>query len=230
MKYTTKRNIQFSIFTIAVVIAFTGCSTNNNAFPSSGTYDADTFREKYDPDPNVDYSLQKKKKKKKLNLPSGTYDAATFRAKYDPDPNVDYGYGKGSSSSSSSSEFWAGIGNFGKGLLIAVANIDYPSNSASSSGYDDYGMGLNSLSTKRRVRDGHSAYEGYKRNVRRSNRANANTGFQGISGQKYKYDLSDPIDRHNYSTDLAAQHRDSTNLNVQTDRGMGQHGGGAYSD
>ncbi len=90
MKYTTKRNVQFSIFSIAVVIAFTGCSTNNNAFPSSGTYDADTFRAKYDPDPNVDYSTIKRKTYKKLNLASGTYDAATFRAKYDPDPNVTY--------------------------------------------------------------------------------------------------------------------------------------------
>ncbi len=227
MKYTTKRNIQFSIFTIAVVIAFTGCSTNNNAFPSSGTYDADTFREKYDPDPNVDYSLQKKKKKKKLNLPSGTYDAATFRAKYDPDPNIDYGYGKGSSSSSSSSGFLAGIFNLGEGLLIAVANIEYPSNGVSSSGYNPT---LNYDPDAGRVRNGHSAYEGYKRNVQRSNRANANTGYQGSSRQKYKYDLSNPVDRFNYSGDLAAQHRDSTNLNVQMDRGMGQHGGGAYSD
>ena len=133
MKFTTKRDIQFSIFAIAVVVAFTGCSTNN-ASPSSGTYDADTFREKFDPDPNVDYSLQKKKKKKKLNLPSGTYDAATFRVKFDPDPNVDYGYGygKGSSASSSSSgslsssEFWAILGDISIGLINGAS--DYYAN------------------------------------------------------------------------------------------------------
>jgi hypothetical protein len=54
------------------------------------------------------------------------------------------------------------------------------------------------------------------------------SGYVGYSGQKYKYDRSKLLDRHNYSTDLAAQHNDSTNLNMQMDRGMGQYGGGTY--
>jgi hypothetical protein len=62
----------------------------------------------------------------------------------------------------------------------------------------------------------------------KSNARNSSSGYVGSSGQKYKYDLSNPIDRHNYSTDLGAQHNDSTNLNRQMDTGMGQYGGGTY--
>ena len=86
-----KQNIKLSLFIGLTSILFTGCATSNNPNGLSGTYDADTFREKHDPDPNVDYSKIKRKKHKKLNVSSGTYDAATFRAFYDPDPNVDYG-------------------------------------------------------------------------------------------------------------------------------------------
>lgn len=52
--------------------------------------------------------------------------------------------------------------------------------------------------------------------------------YEGSSGTKYKYDLSDPSDRIDYSMDLDAQMNDSLNVNpgVGLDRGMGQYGGG----
>ncbi len=92
MSRTTKRNIQFGIFITATLIAFTGCATNKNLNNLSGSYDAETFRENYDPDPSVDYSTIERKRYKKLNVSSGTYAADTFREKYDPDPNVHYAH------------------------------------------------------------------------------------------------------------------------------------------
>ena len=68
---------------------------------------------------------------------------------YDPDPNVDYGYGKDSSGSSSSSAFWAGFGD----LLVAISNIDYPSNSTASYG-STYPTGVNYPNQRRSGLDG----------------------------------------------------------------------------
>ena len=58
--------------------------------------------------------------------------------------------------------------------------------------------------------------------------------YEGISGTKYKYDLSDPIDRMNYSLDLDAQMNDKLNApinpGVELDRSLGQYGGGIQND
>ena len=55
-----------------------------------------------------------------------------------------------------------------------------------------------------------------------------NYRYEGSSGTRYQYDLSDPSDRLQYSVDPSAQLRDSVNVNpsVDVDRGMGQYGGG----
>jgi hypothetical protein len=58
--------------------------------------------------------------------------------------------------------------------------------------------------------------------------------FLGHSGQKYKYDLSDPIDKIGYKMDLGSQIDDNYNMkfnrgtrdNVYEDRSRGQFGGG----
>ena len=53
--------------------------------------------------------------------------------------------------------------------------------------------------------------------------------YEGFSGTKYQYGLSDPSDRLDYQLDLDAQMRDRINPNpgIQLDRGLGQYGGGA---
>lgn len=55
-------------------------------------------------------------------------------------------------------------------------------------------------------------------------------GYQGASGARYQYDLSNPADRDRYSVDLGAQRRDMVDgqLDVgrQPDRLRGQYGGG----
>lgn len=54
-------------------------------------------------------------------------------------------------------------------------------------------------------------------------------GYRGSSGQRYQYDLNNPVDRNRYSTDLDAQRRDQINQ-YSTDRSMdrlrGRSGGG----
>lgn len=53
--------------------------------------------------------------------------------------------------------------------------------------------------------------------------------YEGSSGTKYKYDLSDPSDQIEYETDLDAQMDDSLNPDPgrDLDRSLGQYGGGA---
>ena len=55
-----------------------------------------------------------------------------------------------------------------------------------------------------------------------------NYRYQGGSGTRYQYDLSNPGDQIRYSTDVGGQIRDSVNVNpgVELDRGLGQVGGG----
>lgn len=61
------------------------------------------------------------------------------------------------------------------------------------------------------------------------NNSNNEYKYEGLSGTKYKYDLSNPIDRMDYSLDLDAQMEDKLNLNpeINMDRDFGQFGGGA---
>lgn len=56
-----------------------------------------------------------------------------------------------------------------------------------------------------------------------------NYRYEGISGQKYQYDLSDPMDRMDYKMDLDAQMRDRINPDpgIRMDQRMRQYGGGA---
>jgi hypothetical protein len=53
--------------------------------------------------------------------------------------------------------------------------------------------------------------------------------YEGFSGTRYKYDLSNPLDRMEYQMDLDAQMQDKINPNpgIQMDRSFGQFGGGA---
>lgn len=53
--------------------------------------------------------------------------------------------------------------------------------------------------------------------------------YEGLSGTKYKYDLSDPSDRLDYQMDLDAQMDDSINPDpgIDLDRSIGEYGGGA---
>lgn len=54
--------------------------------------------------------------------------------------------------------------------------------------------------------------------------------YRGASGNKYKYDLSNPMDRFRYENDPSAQLRDETfkpaNAGALIDEAMGQYGGG----
>ena len=63
-----------------------------------------------------------------------------------------------------------------------------------------------------------------------SNSDNDDARYEGMSGVKYKYDLSNPIDRVNYSVDIEAQMNDKLNApinpGVGLDRSIGQYGGG----
>lgn len=58
------------------------------------------------------------------------------------------------------------------------------------------------------------------------------TDYQGSSGARYQYDMSDPSDRTEYSVDLDAQRRDQMSVDPgrSIDRGIGQYGGGVYDD
>lgn len=61
---------------------------------------------------------------------------------------------------------------------------------------------------------------------------NSSSGYQGDSGQMYQYDMSNGNDQLRYSTDVAAQQRDSMyqdySGNRERDESMGQYGGGVY--
>jgi len=67
-----------------------------------------------------------------------------------------------------------------------------------------------------------------------SNHNDNDSNYEGSSGTKYKYDLSDPSDRIDYSTDVDAQMNDKLNApinpGVGLDRSMGQYGGGIQDD
>lgn len=69
-------------------------------------------------------------------------------------------------------------------------------------------------------------------NVGTSSNSNSNSGYQSSSGTRYQYDMNNLGDRNKYSTDLDAQRRDQMNLNTRRnlDRGLGQNGGGIFSN
>ncbi len=54
--------------------------------------------------------------------------------------------------------------------------------------------------------------------------------YESNSGASYQYNLSDPSDRNDYSTDLDAQRRDQMSTDPRTglDKNTGQYGGGVY--
>ena len=62
--------------------------------------------------------------------------------------------------------------------------------------------------------------------------SNNESGYESHSGTRYQYDLSNPSDNINYSTDLDAQLRDkmSTNPIRYLDLRTGQYGGSIYND
>ncbi len=67
-----------------------------------------------------------------------------------------------------------------------------------------------------------------------SNNDQSDSNYEGMSGTKYKYDLSDPSDRIEYSVDVEAQMNDRLNApinpGVGLDQSMGQYGGGIQDD
>jgi len=63
------------------------------------------------------------------------------------------------------------------------------------------------------------------------------SGYESDSGKRYQYNLSQPMDRVGYSTDIGAQQRDKDDSiynnydnHIQNDRRQGQYGGGIYDD
>lgn len=72
----------------------------------------------------------------------------------------------------------------------------------------------------------------YSDNPNIGTRSNENSGYQGSSGSHYQYDLNDPSDKLDYSIDIDAQRRDEMNLDPgrSIDRGLGENGGGIYSN
>ncbi len=69
-----------------------------------------------------------------------------------------------------------------------------------------------------------------RRAEERATRAKTEYGYEGISGNRYKYDLSKPGDRLRYENDPSAKLRDETfkptNAGALMDEAMGQYGGG----
>ena len=63
-----------------------------------------------------------------------------------------------------------------------------------------------------------------------SDSSNDEQTYESSSGNKYKYDLSDPSDRLDYSVDIGAQLDDSVDPSVGMDRDMGEYGGGIIDD
>lgn len=63
---------------------------------------------------------------------------------------------------------------------------------------------------------------------RSSGNTNSSSGYQGSTGAQYQYDMSNPVDRNRYSTDISAQRRDQVEGYVDRtqDRSRGQYGGG----
>lgn len=80
------------------------------------------------------------------------------------------------------------------------------------------------------------AYDIHQYDVGRSQTNNQPSGYQGNSGNRYQYDMSNGNDRAAYSTDTGAQQRDyynnmyDTSGNRQLDTSYGQYGGGIYND
>lgn len=62
--------------------------------------------------------------------------------------------------------------------------------------------------------------------------SDSDSGYESNSGSRYQYDLNDPGDSIEYSTDLDAQRRDqmSTDPRRDLDQESGQYGGGIYND
>jgi hypothetical protein len=60
--------------------------------------------------------------------------------------------------------------------------------------------------------------------------SNDDANYESSSGNQYKYDLSDPSDRLEYSVDVGAQLDDSVNPSVGLDRSLGEYGGGIVND
>lgn len=114
-----------------------------------------------------------------------------------------FGYGFGESDADT------GFGGFGSGSL-------YDKNEYKNDGYryDTYKEAGNLYDDRKYKKDDEYKYEGF-------------------SGEKYKYDLSNPIDRLDYSIDLDAQMKDKLNMpitpGVEIDRSLGQYGGGVKS-
>jgi hypothetical protein len=80
------------------------------------------------------------------------------------------------------------------------------------------------------------AYDIRQYDMGKSQTNNQSSGYQGSSGNRYQYDMSNGNDRAAYSTDTGAQQRDyynnmyNTSGNVQQDRSNGQFGGGIYGN
>jgi len=70
-------------------------------------------------------------------------------------------------------------------------------------------------------------YDGYNSQY---NYGSSNNAYEGSSGARYQYDMSNPSDRLNYGVDLDAQMRDQLSVDPSRglDRGLGQFGGGIY--
>lgn len=91
----------------------------------------------------------------------------------------------------------------------------------------NYNLLMNTIAAQRQQ----NIYQLQTFNNRPSFRKSFNLGsYQGYSGAKYQYDLSDPMQRSDYRMDSDAQIRDSLNIDVGTllDRTMGQYGGGYF--
>lgn len=78
------------------------------------------------------------------------------------------------------------------------------------------------------------AYDIHQYDMSRSQTNNQSSGYQGSSGNRYQYDMSNGHDRAAYSVDTGAQQRDyynnmyDTSGNRQRDTSYGQYGGGIY--
>lgn len=80
------------------------------------------------------------------------------------------------------------------------------------------------------------AYDIRQYDMGRSQTNNQSSGYQGSSGNRYQYDMSNGNDRAAYSTDTGAKQRDyynnmyDTSGNRQQDRSNGLYGGGIYGN
>ena len=91
-----------------------------------------------------------------------------------------------------------------------------------------------SFSQKRQLRDAGYSNSDIRKIERGQTNVEPTYKYESFSGNRYKYDLSNPGDRIDYQLDVGAQIDDKINMpinpGVEMDRNFNQYGGGLMDD